>query len=188
MRSLHHVRNFLSSPVMLLLFDAPLAPLYFAAVFLISPQLGVIALVAGAVLGAIALLNQRATSTPLGRAGLHAARADERAEALSAQLAGDQRHGHAARKHRALGQRACARALTVQGGALNRNFWISGASKFFRLVTQISVLGWGAYLALQGEITGGMMIAASIIAEPRAAAARRHDRRLAQRRAGAGGL
>ena len=46
-RSLHHVRNFLSSPVMLLLFDAPLAPLYFAAVFLISPQLGVIALIAG---------------------------------------------------------------------------------------------------------------------------------------------
>ena len=69
MRSLHHVRNFLSSPVMLLLFDAPLAPLYFAAVFLISPQLGVIALIAGVILAAIAVLNQRATSVPLGRPG-----------------------------------------------------------------------------------------------------------------------
>ena len=57
-----------------------------------------------------------------------------------------------------------ARALTVQSEALDRNFWISGASKFFRLVTQIVILGGGAYLALQGELTGGMMIAASIIA------------------------
>ncbi|MCQ6468268.1 hypothetical protein NPN14_23875, partial [Vibrio parahaemolyticus] len=67
-RSLHHVRNFLSSPIMLLLFDAPLAPLYFAAGFLISPQLGVIALIAGALLGGIAVFNPRATSRPLGLA------------------------------------------------------------------------------------------------------------------------
>ena len=57
-----------------------------------------------------------------------------------------------------------ANALTVQGAALNRNFWITGVSKFLRLITQILVLGWGAFLALEGEITGGMMIAASIIA------------------------
>jgi ATP-binding cassette subfamily C protein len=57
-----------------------------------------------------------------------------------------------------------APALTVQSQALDRNFWISGASKFVRLVTQITILGTGAYLALQAEITGGMMIAASIIA------------------------
>ena len=61
--------DFISSPTMLLLFDAPLAPLYFAAVFLISPQLGVIALVAGGVLIVIAVINQRATSAPLGQAG-----------------------------------------------------------------------------------------------------------------------
>jgi ATP-binding cassette subfamily C protein len=163
MRSLHHVRNFLSSPVMLLLFDAPLAPLYFAAVFLISPQLGVIALVAGLVLGSIAAINQRATSAPLGLAGQHAARADERADALTrnAQVINAMGMLHESVQHWGSEH---ARALTVQGGALNRNFWISGTSKFLRLVTQVLVLGAGAYLALQGEITGGMMIAASIIA------------------------
>src|SRR5260370_15743737 len=57
-----------------------------------------------------------------------------------------------------------ARALIFQGGALDRNFWISGASKFARLVTQIVILGVGAYLALHGSVTGGAMIAASIIA------------------------
>ena len=44
------------------------------------------------------------------------------------------------------------------------SFWISGASHFLRLITQIAILGWGAYLALDGQLTGGMMIAASIIA------------------------
>ena len=162
-RSLHHVRNFLSSPIMLLLFDAPLAPLYFAAVFLISPQLGVIALIAGALLGGIAVLNQHATSMPLGQAGVHAARADERAESLgrNSQVINAMGMLHEGISHWG---NEHARALTVQGGALNRNFWISGTSKFFRLVTQILVLGWGAYLALEGQITGGMMIAASIIA------------------------
>jgi ABC-type protease/lipase transport system fused ATPase/permease subunit len=38
-----------------------------------------------------------------------------------------------------------APALTVQSQALDRNFWISGASKFVRLVTQITILGTGAY-------------------------------------------
>ncbi len=162
-RSLHHVRNFLSSPVMLLLFDAPLAPLYFAVVFLISPQLGIIALVAGVVLAGIAYLNQRATSAPLGRAGQHAARADERAEALARNSQVINAMGMLQESIHHWGNEH-AQALTVQGGALNRNFWISGSSKFFRLVTQILVLGWGAYLALEGQITGGMMIAASIIA------------------------
>lgn len=162
-RSLHQVRNFLSSPVMLLLFDAPLAPLYFAAVFLISPPLGIIALVAGAVLAGIALINQRATSAPLGVAGQHAARADERAEALArnAQVINAMGMLHESVQHWG---NEHARALTVQGNAINRNFWISGSSKFFRLVTQILVLGCGAFLALEGQITGGMMIAASIIA------------------------
>ena len=47
---------------------------------------------------------------------------------------------------------------------MDRNFWISGTSRFARLVTQIVILGAGAYLALHGSVTGGMMIAASIIA------------------------
>lgn len=162
-RSLHQTRNFLSSPVMLLLFDAPLAPLYFAAVFLISPQLGVIAVVAGLVLAGIALLNQRATSKPLGVAGQHASRADGRAEALArnAQVINAMGMLHESVQHWG---NEHAHALTVQGDALNRNFWISGFSKFFRLLTQVLVLGVGAYLALLGQITGGMMIAASIIA------------------------
>ena len=41
---------------------------------------------------------------------------------------------------------------------------MTGLSKFLRLCTQIAILGWGAWLALDGQVTGGMIIAASIVA------------------------
>jgi ABC-type protease/lipase transport system fused ATPase/permease subunit len=50
LRSLHQVRGFMSSPTMVILFDAPMAPLYFAAVFLIHPSLGFVTLAAVGVL------------------------------------------------------------------------------------------------------------------------------------------
>src|SRR5690606_12079800 len=48
--------------------------------------------------------------------------------------------------------------------AQDRNITIAAISKAFRLLTQIGMLGWGAYLAIEGQMTGGMVIAASIIA------------------------
>jgi ATP-binding cassette, subfamily C, bacterial len=163
LRNLHQVRNFISSPVMLLLFDVPLAPIYFGTVFLIHPYLGFISLASGFVLIAIALVNQKATSSPLGQANLHASKADAHADALA-------RNSQVINAMGMLNESilhwggAQSRALVFQSGALDRNFWISGASKFARLVAQIIILAVGAYLALQGSVTGGMMIAASIIA------------------------
>jgi ATP-binding cassette subfamily C protein len=161
-RSLHQVRGFIASPVMLLLMDAPLSPLYFGIIFLVNRDLGWIALSAGSALGVIALVNQKATSERLGQAGLHAAEADAAAESLVRNSQVINAMGMLSESVLHWGRRQ-APALTVQCEALDRNFWISGASKFVRLVAQIMILGTGAYLALQGEITGGMMIAASII-------------------------
>jgi ATP-binding cassette, subfamily C, bacterial len=163
LRNLHLVKNFISSPVMLLLFDAPLAPIYFGAIFLIHPYLGFISVTSGIVLIAIALLNQKATASPLGQASLHAAKADAHADALARNSQVINAMGMLNESILHWGSEQ-ARALIFQSGALDRNFWISGASKFARLVAQILILGVGAYLALQGSVTGGMMIAASIIA------------------------
>jgi ATP-binding cassette subfamily C protein len=148
---------------MLLLFDAPLAPFYFGVIFLIHPDLGAIVLVAGLVLFGIAVLNQTATAGPLGKAGAFAAKADTHAESLArnAQVINAMGMLNESIMHWGREQ---AQALALQINAHDKNFWISGASKFARLVTQIAILGWGAHLALSGALTGGMMIAASIIA------------------------
>jgi ATP-binding cassette subfamily C protein len=41
---------------------------------------------------------------------------------------------------------------------------MTGLSKVIRLTTQIAILGWGAWLSMSSELTGGMVIAASIVA------------------------
>ncbi|PVA10720.1 hypothetical protein DC366_07530 [Pelagivirga sediminicola] len=64
----------------------------------------------------------------------------------------------------ALWGRDTASSLTSQVRAQDRNIIWAAVSRGARLLTQIAMLGWGAYLAIQGEITGGMVIAASIIA------------------------
>lgn len=163
LRGLQQVRSFLVSPTMLYLFDAPLAPLYFAAIFLIHMSLGTVVVVAAAILIVTAIVNQKATWRPLAEAGNYSARADAHAEsfARNAQVIGalgmmEESISHWGREQ--------ALALKHQIGGQDRNFWIGGVSKFIRLITQIGVLGYGAYLALNGEVTGGMMIAAAVIA------------------------
>jgi ATP-binding cassette subfamily C protein len=163
LRNLHQVRGFIAGPTMLVLFDAPMAPLYFAAIFLIHPQLGYIVLIAGVVLIAIALLNQRATAAPLGQASLYGSKADTQAESLARNAQVVNAMGMLNESVAQWGREQAA-ALTMQSGALDRSVWISGLSRFARLITQIAILGWGAYLALHSQLTGGMMIAASIIA------------------------
>jgi ATP-binding cassette subfamily C protein len=163
LRKLQQVRSFISSPVMLLLIDGPLAPVYFGVTFLIHPDLGWIAVISGLLLLAIALLNQRATAEPLGRASLFASKADGAAESLARNSQVINAMGMLNESILTWGRQQ-ARSLIVQAVALDRNLWISGASKFIRLSAQILILGWGAHLALSGQLTGGMMIAASIIA------------------------
>ena len=163
LRSLHQVRGFMSSATMVILFDAPMAPLYFSAVFLIHPSLGFVTLAAGGLLFIIAVINQRATSAPLGQANAFASMADAQADALARNAQVVNAMGMLNESILQWGREQTG-ALTRQMAALDLSFWISGASRFFRLLTQIAILGWGAYLALESQLTGGMMIAASIIA------------------------
>ena len=163
LRSLHQVRGFMSSATMVILFDAPMAPLYFAAVVLIHPSLGFVTLAAGGLLFIIAVINQRATSAPLGQANAFASKADAQADALARNAQVVNAMGMLNESILQWGREQTG-ALTRQMTALDLSFWISGASRFFRLLTQIAILGWGAYLALESQLTGGMMIAASIIA------------------------
>ncbi|WP_339085739.1 hypothetical protein [Hyphomicrobium sp. ghe19] len=68
LRTLHKLRAVLSSPTMLLLFDAPLTPLFFAVLFLINPGLGAIASFAG-----LAVLSAALFKNPLGSRGVRIA-------------------------------------------------------------------------------------------------------------------
>ena len=57
-----------------------------------------------------------------------------------------------------------ANALTSADKASSVNAVFSGISRIFRLGIQIAILGYGALLVLEGEMTAGMIFASSIIA------------------------
>jgi ATP-binding cassette subfamily C protein len=159
---LQSLRNFITGPVMLIMFDAPIAPVYFLAVFMIHPQLGWIVTTTGVLLFSFALLNQKLTAAPFAHAGAFATRANVQADAMARNSQVINAMGMIPESVLIWG-RETAESLTSQVKAQDRNIVIAGMSKFVRQGTQVLMLGWGASLALEGQLTGGMMIAASIV-------------------------
>jgi len=160
---LQNLRNFVTGNVMLTFFDSFMVPIYLLVVFLIHPQLGVIVVISALLLLGVALANQRMTAVPFARAGGFNMRANLQADAIARNSLVINAMGMVSESV-ALWGRETAQALINQVSAQDRNIIMAGVSKFVRLSTQVLMLGWGAYLALQSELTGGMVIAASIVA------------------------
>ncbi|EGP07836.1 type I secretion system ATPase [Bradyrhizobiaceae bacterium SG-6C] len=160
---LQHLRSFITGPVLLTMFDAPVAPVYFAVVFLIHPQLGLIVLSAGLGLMTVALINQRITAVPFTRANAFGTRANLQAESMARNAQVINAMGMIPEGVRVWGHET-VESLKAQVAGQDLNIMMTGVSKFLRLCTQIAILGWGAWLALESQLTSGMIIAASIVA------------------------
>ncbi|WP_334415333.1 MULTISPECIES: type I secretion system permease/ATPase [unclassified Bradyrhizobium] len=160
---LQHLRAFLTGPVLLTMFDTPVAPVYFAVVFLIHPHLGFIVLGAGVALVIVALINQRITAIPFNQANNYGARANLQAESMARNAQVINAMGMIPEGVQVWG-RETVESLKAQVIGQDLNIVMTGVSKFLRLCTQIAILGWGAWLALESEITSGMVIASSIVA------------------------
>ena len=160
---LQHLRSFITGPVLLTMFDAPVAPLYFMVVFLVHPHLGLIVLTSGVILMGVALLNQKITALPFTRANAFGTRANLQAEAMARNAQVINAMGMIPEGVEVWGKET-VESLKEQVTAQDLNILMTGISKFLRLCTQIAILGWGAWLALESQLTGGMIIAGSIVA------------------------
>ncbi|KQT64502.1 ABC transporter ATP-binding protein [Aureimonas sp. Leaf460] len=160
---LAHLRSFITGGTLLSMLDAPLAPIFLLAVWFVHPHLGVIVAVSIALLLVVAILNKRATAAPFAEANAYTTMANLNLEALSRNSQIINALGMIPEAVRMWG-RENAKSLSAQALAQDRNVLFSGLSKAVRLGTQVTLLGWGAMLALEGHLTGGMVIASSIIA------------------------
>ena len=160
---LQQLRSFLVSGTLLSLLDLPFAPLFILAIFLVHPHLGLIVMTTAGVLLVIATANQRATAGAFAEANRHLGRSNLHLDSMA-------RNSQIINALAMIPEavtiwgRDAASSMAAQVRAQDRNILFAGLSRGVRLLTQVGLLGWGAYLALQGEITGGMVIAASIIA------------------------
>ncbi|MCR8825131.1 type I secretion system permease/ATPase [Pseudosulfitobacter koreensis] len=159
---LEAVQRFLTSPVLIAFFDLPWTPIFLAGIFIFHPMLGWLAVGGGALLVVIAFLNQWLSRDPQLRAGV----AGQQAAAMSDQIRIE------AEMVQAMGMRDAAftrwsktrsRALHAQMSATDVGGTFTSLTKTLRLFLQSAMLGLGAYLVLQNEMTAGAMIAGSIL-------------------------
>lgn len=161
-RDLDQIRGFLSSLGPTALFDMPWMPLFFACCFLLHPWLGWLAVAGGIVILVLALLTEyRSRETTKRQMASGAARlaiaemSRRNAEALTAMGIAPSFQ----RKWRTANLRHIGDWLAGSDAAGG----IGAFAKIFRMLVQSAMLGLGAYLAIRGEISGGAMIAASIM-------------------------
>lgn len=156
------VRQFVSGQGLFGFFDAPWTPIFLGLLFLIHPLLGTVSLVGGLILVALALASELTSRARLAEATKHNVAATTFAETSL-------RNGDAMTAMGMLGsvqQRWLdrqRRMMSAQTGASDWAGVLTSATKVVRVALQSLMLGAGAYLAIEGQISPGLMIAASII-------------------------
>jgi len=156
------VREALSAPAGLAVFDLPWTPIFLFAIFLFHPALGWLA-----ICGLLALVALTLAAPFLGRRPAASARAETgAAEALAARaLAGrDDLRGLGLTSGLALRWQAHrSGALLAEVAVADRSGGLRAAGRAFRFFMQSAMLALGALLVIRGELTAGAMIAASIL-------------------------
>ncbi len=162
LRDLESVQRLMASPVLLALFDLPWTPFFLFGIMLFHPWLGYLAIAGGGTLIAITLLNQFVTRNPT----LKSTSATFQSEKISDQIRGESEmvqamgmRGDAFRRW----QKARDASLKGQIASADLLGSFSTVTKTLRLLLQSAMLGLGAYLVLQNELTAGAMIAGSIL-------------------------
>ncbi|MFE3838700.1 type I secretion system permease/ATPase [Pseudogemmobacter sonorensis] len=161
-RDLETVGRFWASPILTALMDLPWAPLYVAVLFVFHPLLGWFSVGAGVVLVTITLLNQRGTEAVTNDATLATLAADRQADNLKAEselVRSMGMTGHAFRRWQALRHKALAGSMTAADTAGT----FSVTTRTLRIFMQSAILGLGAWLVLNSNLSPGAMIAGSIL-------------------------
>ncbi|MDX1355872.1 MAG: type I secretion system permease/ATPase, partial [Halomonas venusta] len=156
------LRQFLTGNGLFAFFDAPWVPVYLGILFIFHPWLGVFATCAGIILFALAVANEKSTKALLAEANSEQIQAQNlansnlrNAEVLHAMGMLPGIMGRWSKRHHEF--------LAKQSQASDRAGALTNTSKVMRLLFQSLILGLGALLVLQGEMTPGMMIAGSIL-------------------------
>jgi len=162
LRDLSMCRNWLGSPASLTMFDVPWVPIYLAVIFALHPILGWIALGGALILFLLTLANEWATGALVRQASTAGMASQRRAESIVRNAEVIDSMGMAP----AVLQRwreGLASSMPPQERAADRAAMLLSMTRFFRLTIQVAVLGVGAWLTLEQQLTSGAAIAASII-------------------------
>jgi ATP-binding cassette, subfamily C, type I secretion system permease/ATPase len=162
LRDLATVRGFITGPSVTPLLDAPWAPIFIVALFVLHPVLGLVGLIGGGVLFGLALLNELLTKRPLREAGIAASKSHQRAEAAlrNAEVIRAMGMGDGVLR---IWRRDSTGTMEAQRAAGTRGVAILALSRFSRITVQTVILGAGAWLVIQHEASPGAMFASMFL-------------------------
>jgi ATP-binding cassette subfamily C protein EexD len=159
---LTNLRQFLTGNGIFAFFDVPWFPIYLAVMFMFHYSYGLMTIFAALVMGALAYVTDVSTSGRMKEANVEAAKA-------GSHLVNSLRNAEVIE---AMGMTAAIRrrqqqyseeVLRYQAEASKMAGFLSSMSKTFRQVVQSLILGLGAWLALNQEVSGGAMVAGSLL-------------------------
>ncbi len=162
MGDLMQLRQYLSGNGLFAFFDAPWIPIYIVILFMFHIYFGIFAIFSAILLVCVTLLNEYTTKEKLDNANVL-----NRDSMM--QLESSIRNAEVIN---AMGMKTNVRKqwetkyfayLNAQNDASNKSGIWSNLSKTLRMFLQSMILGLGAYLAVNMELSAGMMIAGSII-------------------------
>ena len=156
------LRQFLTGNGLFAFFDAPWMPIYIGLLFLFHPAFGVVAVISAIILILLAIWNERATHDDMEKAN--------RVSVESANITA--RNLRNAEVVHALGmvpdlmgrwKEKQQKLIMLQAVASEKGGLIAALSKTYRVTVQSLILGLGAWLAIDKQISPGLMIGGSIL-------------------------
>ena len=162
LRDISQIQNFIATQGLTAFFDAPWVPIFVALIWILHPMLGAIAVASAVVLFLLSIANEFATRKATETANRKQIEATLLADATirNAEIV------QAMHMLPAMTDRWAAVNGTVVEG-LRRSGDVGGfvlaTTKFVRFFVQVAILGVGAWLVVNSQLTAGAMIAASIL-------------------------
>jgi ATP-binding cassette subfamily C protein len=156
------LREFLTGSGLIALCDAPWFPIFVAACFLLHPWFGFIAVFGSVLTLGLTVLNEVSTKKELNAATAANARASQSANAVFRNTEVLQAMGMVEPLKR-MWLTEHNSVLASQATASDRAGAIIAFTKFFRVFLQTVVLGTGAYLVINRELSAGGIVAGSIL-------------------------
>lgn len=162
LRDVAALRGFLGGPGLIALLDAPWLPVFIVVIWLFDPLLGALALAGAALLFLLTLANEWLNRKPLEEmqdGGRRAGRFIDSGLRNADVLNGMGMTGAFTSRWAAINERVLA---TGRRTSKSMSF-IAAFGKFLRQFIYIVMLGTGAYLVIEQNVSSGVMMAASIL-------------------------
>jgi len=161
-RDMASLRGFLGGPALLAVIDLPWCLIYLLVLSAFHPLLGAVALAGMLMLVGLAWLTEWRLRGAVTSAEQSQAQAQHKTSEIAAFAEVLQAHGQQGQVAAALGA-IRGDASTARLAADLPGHSLKSLGKLARQVLQLAMLATGAWLVLQGQATGGVMIAGSIL-------------------------